>query len=215
MPRTNEPSDKPHDVSAASFALPQWPEVPHSPTLMLGDHSSGDEHYKCLDNLLDMPRLRTPPAGSTTPPAKESTPEEKSNVSIVPSVPSTGPSKLNCRYQKRREQNRNAQRAYRERKGKYIRDLLQLVDEMNESHSNLWNAYKTLQQEAVRLQGQVQDLKGQLELWNKAQVVMVKFPGQAAPPAPLTAPQDLLAGSHDLAQVLDILPNLESAYPAI
>ncbi|KAL3462119.1 hypothetical protein BJX64DRAFT_148502 [Aspergillus heterothallicus] len=153
-------------TSSSNFTLPPWTDGMQCPS---PDNSSTDEPYQLPEDLLDFSDLRasTGESSSQSPTSTTSDyrPEDKSK--------------------RRREQNRNAQRAYRERKEKYIKNLLKHIEEMNKNHVRLSDSYESLRQETLRLQGQVQDLKGQLEFWSKAQVVVVKFPEEALAGAPV------------------------------
>ncbi|KAL2844422.1 hypothetical protein BJX68DRAFT_242982 [Aspergillus pseudodeflectus] len=181
-------------ASSSNFTLPQWPDGVQCPS---PDNSSSDEPYHLADDLLDFSDFRTSagetPSKSPTPTPSDFRPEDKSK--------------------RRREQNRNAQRAYRERKEKYIKNLLKHIEEMNKNHVRLSDSYESLRQEALRLQEQVQDLKGQLEFWSKAQVVVVKFPEEAlAGGAPVNG---LMAGPQNVNQSIDPLLGSDIAYPTI
>jgi hypothetical protein len=91
--------------------------------------------------------------------------------------------------------------------------LLKHIEEMNKNHVRLSDSYESLRQEALRLQEQVQDLKGQLEFWSKAQVVVVKFPEEAlAGGAPVNG---LMAGPQNVNQSIDPLLGSDIAYPTI
>jgi hypothetical protein len=150
-------------------------------------------------------------------------------LSHQPPPVATDPLKINPRYavslrrisarpniiQRRREQNRNAQRAYRERKEKYIKSLLKHIDDMNQNQVRLSESYETMRQEALRLQGQVEDLKSQLEIWSKAQVVLVKFPEDTVAEATGNTHAALLPGPQAISQVLDPLLGADIAYPGI
>jgi hypothetical protein len=86
---------------------------------------------------------------------------------------------------------------------------------MNRNHVRLSESYEALRQEALRLQDQVQDLKGQLEFWSKAQVVLVKLPDDTVAGTAVNAPQGLLAGPQTITQPIDPLMNSEITYPTI
>ncbi|KAL2810314.1 hypothetical protein BJX63DRAFT_320910 [Aspergillus granulosus] len=180
-------------TSSSNFTLPQWTDGVQCPS---PDTSSTDEPYQLPDDLFDFPDLRGPMGESSsqspTPTPSDYRPEDKSK--------------------RRREQNRNAQRAYRERKEKYIKNLLKHIEEMNRNHARLSDSYESLRQEAMRLQDQVHDLKGQLEFWSKAQVVVVKFPEDALAGAPGNG---LLAGPQNVPQAIDPLLGSEIAYSTI
>ncbi|KAL2793515.1 hypothetical protein BJX66DRAFT_225125 [Aspergillus keveii] len=180
-------------TSSSNFTLPQWSDGMQYPS---PDNSSSDEPYHLADDLLDFPDFRTTtgerPSQSPTPTNIDFRPEDKSK--------------------RRREQNRNAQRAYRERKEKYIKNLLKHIEEMNKKHVRLSDSYESLRQEALRLQDQVQDLKGQLEFWSKAQVVVVKFPEEALAGAPVNG---MLTGPQNVNQSIDPLLGSDIAYPTM
>ncbi|KAL2840276.1 hypothetical protein BJY01DRAFT_218560 [Aspergillus pseudoustus] len=181
--------------SSSNFTLPQWTDGVQCPS---PDTSGTDEPYHLPDDLLDFSEIRSSMGGSSsqspTPTTSDYRPEDKSK--------------------RRREQNRNAQRAYRERKEKYIKSLLKHIEEMNRNHVRLSDSYESLRQEALRLQDQVRDLKGQLEFWSKAQVVVVKFPEEALAGAPVNT--GLLAGPQDdMSQSIDPLLGSDIAYPTI
>ncbi|KAL2824257.1 hypothetical protein BDW59DRAFT_162593 [Aspergillus cavernicola] len=179
-------------TSSSNFTLPQWPDMTQSPS---PDHSGSDEPYPLPEDLLDFPDLRTSLADNPSPPTStDGSAQDKSK--------------------RRREQNRNAQRAYRERKEKYIKNLLKHINEMNRNHIRLGDSYESLRRETLRLQDQVQDLKGQLEFWNKAQVVLVKFPEDAVTGTALNASSGLLTGSQNL-QSTDPLLDSDVVYPTI
>jgi hypothetical protein len=76
--------------------------------------------------------------------------------------------------QKRQEQNRNAQRLYRQRKQQYVQGLLSHIDEINKRHMSLQSSYKALRHETAGLQGQVDVLKEQLEFWSRVEVVLLR-----------------------------------------
>ncbi|CEN62959.1 hypothetical protein ASPCAL09587 [Aspergillus calidoustus] len=80
------------------------------------------------------------------------------------------------RGKKRQEQNRNAQRLYRQRKAQYVQGLLRHVDEINKRHTSLQSSYKALCHETAGLQGQVEALKEQLEFWSRVEVVLLSTP---------------------------------------
>ncbi|KAL3468099.1 hypothetical protein BJX64DRAFT_282983 [Aspergillus heterothallicus] len=77
---------------------------------------------------------------------------------------------------KRQEQNRNAQRLYRQRKAQYVQSLLSQIDEMNRTHSTLQSSYKALCHKTAGLQGQIEVLKEKLEFWSRVEVVLLKTP---------------------------------------
>ncbi|KAL2843919.1 hypothetical protein BJY01DRAFT_248382 [Aspergillus pseudoustus] len=77
---------------------------------------------------------------------------------------------------KRQEQNRNAQRLYRQRKAQYVQGLLSHIDQINRTHTSLQNSCKALCQEIAGLQGQVEALKEQLEFWSRVEIVLLKTP---------------------------------------
>jgi hypothetical protein len=83
---------------------------------------------------------------------------------------------------------------------------------MNKNHVRLSDSYESLRQEALRLQDQVQDLKGQLEFWSKAQVVVVKFPEEALAGAPVNG---MLTGPQNVNQSIDPLLGSDIAYPTM
>ncbi|KAL4861199.1 hypothetical protein BDV12DRAFT_204246 [Aspergillus spectabilis] len=176
-------------TSSSNFAL-QWAKE------QCPEHSSSDEHYQ-YPNRLDFPDLQVSISDKPSPPQ-------------LPTSPSSdGPVEDKCK--KRREQNRNAQRAFRERKEKYVKDLLKHMDEMNKNHAQLLKSYESIQQEALQLRDQVQSLKRQLEFWNKAQIVVVKFPEHAVAGAAVDALQGLLAGPQHTQRPLDSLLTHEVA----
>ncbi|KAL3441776.1 hypothetical protein BJX65DRAFT_243692 [Aspergillus insuetus] len=189
-PTTSDADRSPLWTSSSNFNLPQWSDGVQCPS---PGNSSSDEPYHLADDLLDFSDFRTStgerPSQSPTPTTSDFRPEDKSK--------------------RRREQNRNAQRAYRERKEKYIKNLLKHIEEMNKNHVRLSDSYETLRQEALRLQDQVQDLKGQLEFWSKAQVVVVKFPEEALAGAPVNT---LMAGPQNVNQSIDPLLGSDIAY---
>jgi hypothetical protein len=78
--------------------------------------------------------------------------------------------------QKRQEQNRNAQRLYRQRKQQYVQGLLSYIDEISKRHMSLQSSYKALRHETAGLQGQVEVLKEQLEFWSRVEVVLLRTP---------------------------------------
>ncbi|KAL2864387.1 bZIP transcription factor [Aspergillus lucknowensis] len=199
--------------SASNFAMLQWPDAA-SPS---PDHSSSDERYHLPEDVLDFPDLRL-------------------SLAENPSSPQSSASDYNTdKSKRRREQNRNAQRAYRERKEKYIKNLLKLIDEMNRNHVRLSESYEAVRLEALRLQDQVLDLRAQLEFWRKAQVLVVKYPEDAAaapaatgvtgvtgggPGVGVSMGMDsggLLAGSggQGLGQSIDPLLESDLAYPVL
>ncbi|KAJ0418821.1 hypothetical protein BJY00DRAFT_314499 [Aspergillus carlsbadensis] len=190
---TTSESDRLLWTSSSNFTLPQWTDGVQCPS---PDASSSDEPYHLPDDLFDFSDLRTltgeSSSGSPTPTLNDFRPGDKSK--------------------RRREQNRNAQRAYRERKEKYIKNLLKHIEEMNKSHVRLSDSYESLRQEALRLQDQVQDLKGQLDFWSKAQVVVVKFPEDALTGAPANV---LMADPQNVNQTIDPLLGSDLAYPTI
>ncbi|KAL4874316.1 hypothetical protein BJY04DRAFT_225137 [Aspergillus karnatakaensis] len=153
--------------SSIQFTIPQWAE---EPAHHASDHSSGDEQYPFPD-MLEFPDLRASLNTRAYTQSQSQTPQ--SPATTISDGPGEDKSK------RRREQNRNAQRAYRERKEKYIKNLLKHIDEMNRNQARLSESYETMRQEALRLQDQVEDLKAQLNIFSKAQVVLVKFPEDA------------------------------------
>ncbi|KAL4864207.1 hypothetical protein BDV12DRAFT_201312 [Aspergillus spectabilis] len=78
-------------------------------------------------------------------------------------TPTAGDGPVQDKSKRIREQNQNAQRAYRERKEEYIKKLLKDIDELNRNHVHLSKSYEFLRQDALCLQDLVQDPKGQLE----------------------------------------------------
>ncbi|KAL4864083.1 hypothetical protein BDV12DRAFT_201451 [Aspergillus spectabilis] len=185
--------------SNVHFSIPQCSQDTHHHS---SDHSSSDEQYPFPD-MLDFPDLRAslgerpfsqPPQSPTT-------------------TSSDGP--IGDKSKRRREQNRNAQRAYRERKEKYIKSLLKHIDDMNRNQARLSESYETMRQEALRLQGQVEDLKSQLEIWSKAQVVLVKFPEDRVAETIGNTHSALLSESQVISQALDPLLGADIAYPSI
>ncbi|KAL2820636.1 hypothetical protein BJX63DRAFT_379799 [Aspergillus granulosus] len=101
-------------------------------------------------------------------------------LSMSPSLArsaNTGPvDTASGKNKKRQEQNRNAQRLYRQRKAQYVQSLLSHINEIHTRHTTLQNSYNALYHETESLQGQVQTLKEQLEFWSRVEVVLLKTP---------------------------------------
>ncbi|EED14008.1 conserved hypothetical protein [Talaromyces stipitatus ATCC 10500] len=76
--------------------------------------------------------------------------------------------------QRRKEQNRLAQRAFRERKENYIQSLLHQIDEMNQQHMRLIESYQAAKNNALCLQIQVEELQRRLEAWNNTKLLVLK-----------------------------------------
>ncbi|KAL5337493.1 hypothetical protein BJX70DRAFT_369510 [Aspergillus crustosus] len=183
------------------FSIPQWSAETHHQS----DQSSGDEQYP-FPEMLDFPDVQ---ASSTDRPSTRSTHSPTTTISDGP---------IEDKSKRRREQNRNAQRAYRERKEKYIKNLLKHIEEMNRNQSRAAESYETLRQEALRLQDQVEDLKSQVEFWtSKTQVVMLRFPEEGIQDSTrgTGASMSVMARSQGIAQSLDPLLGSDITYPTI
>lgn len=76
--------------------------------------------------------------------------------------------------QKRKEQNRLAQRAFRERKESYIQSLLKQIDEINAQYMRLVESYHTAKNNVLCLQVQMEDLQKKLDVWNNTKLLVLK-----------------------------------------
>jgi AP-1-like transcription factor len=64
--------------------------------------------------------------------------------------------------QRRREQNRTSQRAYRERKERYQRELEQQIEEWQRKHQLLSQSYSKQDKEVSRLKSHIKQLNGEI-----------------------------------------------------
>jgi predicted nuclease with TOPRIM domain len=76
--------------------------------------------------------------------------------------------------QKRKEQNRLAQRAFRERKESYIQSLLKQIDEINAQYMRLIESYQAAKNNILCLQMQMEDLQKKLDVWNNTKLLVLK-----------------------------------------
>ncbi|KAH8692707.1 hypothetical protein BGW36DRAFT_399520 [Talaromyces proteolyticus] len=82
--------------------------------------------------------------------------------------------KCKTNAQKRKVQNRLAQRAYRERKENYIQNLLKQIDEINQQHMRLIENYRAAKENIICLQIQVEDLQRKFDVWNNTKLLVLK-----------------------------------------
>lgn len=72
---------------------------------------------------------------------------------------------LTIYFQRRREQNRIAQRTFRERKDRYIQNLESHIKDLNAKHQSLEANYKKSTDHVSALYTQLLDLQSELEAW--------------------------------------------------
>jgi AP-1-like transcription factor len=95
-----------------------------------------------------------------SPTSSRSSPERRmsSNYNIVAQVQKSIPDKI----ERRREQNRSSQRAYRERKDKHQKELEQQISDWRDKHQKLAQNYDQQTQEVQRLQQQIEQLSAEI-----------------------------------------------------
>lgn len=64
--------------------------------------------------------------------------------------------------QRRREQNRSSQRAYRERKDRHQRELEQQISDWRQKHQQLFRSYSQQVEEVQRLKAQIEHLTSEI-----------------------------------------------------
>ncbi|KAJ9632874.1 uncharacterized protein PV06_09785 [Exophiala oligosperma] len=89
-----------------------------------------------------------------------STPERRvsSTSSVVTQVKSSIPDKL----ERRREQNRSSQRAYRERKERHQKELEEQINQWQQKHQILSRSYSQQTEEVARLKAQIEQLNNEI-----------------------------------------------------
>ncbi|KAK5258056.1 hypothetical protein LTR67_006495 [Exophiala xenobiotica] len=97
-------------------------------------------------------------SGSDT--SYRSTPERRvsSATNVLAQVRSSIPAKL----ERRREQNRSSQRAYRERKERHQKELEEQIAQWQQKHQNLSRSYSQQTEEITRLKAQIEQLNGEI-----------------------------------------------------
>jgi len=112
------------------------------------------DFYATLDNSYDTMSS----SGSDT--SYRSSPERRvlSTSSVVAQVKGSIPDKI----ERRREQNRSSQRAYRERKDRHQKELEEQIAQWQHKHQLLSRSYTQQTDEVVRLKSQVDQLHGEI-----------------------------------------------------
>ncbi|KAI1617074.1 hypothetical protein EDD37DRAFT_645135 [Exophiala viscosa] len=87
------------------------------------------------------------------------TPERRvSSGSVITQVKNSIPDKI----ERRREQNRSSQRAYRERKERHQKELEEQILQWQQKHQKLSHSYSQQTEEVTRLQAQIEQLSGEI-----------------------------------------------------
>ncbi|OAP60715.1 hypothetical protein AYL99_05717 [Fonsecaea erecta] len=114
------------------------------------------DFYATLDNSFDSM------SSSGSDSSYRSTPERRvsptSNSSVVAQVKSSIPDKI----ERRREQNRSSQRAYRERKERHQKELEEQITQWQQKHQLLSRSYSQQTEEVARLKAQIEQLNGEI-----------------------------------------------------
>jgi len=102
-------------------------------------------------------------AGDIIQQAKALQKELKTEASVVTAPPACYVNIVPTEIQKRREQNRAAQRAFRIRKEQVMERLKEKYAELASEHKNLQTLYKQLLEKTDILESQIRELTGELE----------------------------------------------------
>jgi len=113
------------------------------------------DFYATLDNTYDS----MSPAGSDSS-SYRSSPERRvsSTSGVVAQVKSSIPDKI----ERRREQNRSSQRAYRERKERHQKELEEQISQWQAKHQLLTRSYSQQTEEVARLKAQIEQLNHEI-----------------------------------------------------
>ncbi|KIX04951.1 uncharacterized protein Z518_05822 [Rhinocladiella mackenziei CBS 650.93] len=112
------------------------------------------DFYATLDNSFDSM------SSSGSDSSYRSTPERRvsSTTNVVAQVKSSIPDKI----ERRREQNRSSQRAYRERKERHQKELEEQIAQWQQRHQLLSRSYSQQTEEINRLKAQIEQLNGEI-----------------------------------------------------
>jgi len=113
------------------------------------------DFYATLDNSFDSM------SSSGSDSSYRSTPERRvspTSSSVVAQVKSSIPDKI----ERRREQNRSSQRAYRERKERHQKELEGQISQWQQKHQMLSRSYSQQTNEVARLKAQIEQLNGEI-----------------------------------------------------
>ncbi|EXJ58510.1 hypothetical protein A1O7_05936 [Cladophialophora yegresii CBS 114405] len=113
------------------------------------------DFYATLDNSFDSM------SSSGSDRSYRSTPERRTpptTSSVVAQVKSSIPDKI----ERRREQNRSSQRAYRERKERHQKELEGQIAQWQQKHQLLSRSYSQQTEEVARLKSQIEQLNGEI-----------------------------------------------------
>ncbi|KAJ9609758.1 hypothetical protein H2200_006086 [Cladophialophora chaetospira] len=113
------------------------------------------DFYATLDNSFDSM------SSSGSDRSYRSTPERRvsaTSSSVVAQVKSSIPDKI----ERRREQNRSSQRAYRERKERHQKELEGQISQWQQKHQMLSRSYSQQTEEVARLKSQIDQLNGEI-----------------------------------------------------
>ncbi|OAL33404.1 hypothetical protein AYO20_07260 [Fonsecaea nubica] len=113
------------------------------------------DFYATLDNSFDSM------SSSGSDSSYRSTPERRvspTSSSVVAQVKSSIPDKI----ERRREQNRSSQRAYRERKERHQKELEEQITQWQQKHQMLSRSYSQQTEEVARLKAQIEQLNSEI-----------------------------------------------------
>ncbi|RVX73069.1 hypothetical protein B0A52_02195 [Exophiala mesophila] len=137
----------------------QWEyNVAQSPKNMVNQYNDllqrAADFYATLDNSFESA------SSSASDSSYRTTPERRVSTagSIVAQVKGSIPDKI----ERRREQNRSSQRAYRERKERHQKELEEQICQWQQKHQLLTRSYSQQSEEVKRLKAQIDNLNGEI-----------------------------------------------------
>ncbi|ETN36376.1 uncharacterized protein HMPREF1541_08653 [Cyphellophora europaea CBS 101466] len=111
------------------------------------------DFYTAIDNGRDSMSSGSSASYRSTPERREST-----STSVIAQVKKSIPDKI----ERRREQNRSSQRAYRDRKERHQRELEQQIADWRQKHQMLSKSYSKQGGEVRRLKSQIEQLTSEI-----------------------------------------------------
>jgi AP-1-like transcription factor len=155
------------------------PSTTASPDLSLSQHDGSRPSSR-------KEKSRKTRSSKQSPASEEDTPEIKSRVGSLHL--SFHVSADHHDVQRRREQNRIAQRTFRERKDRYIQNLESHIKMLDASHKNLQASYRQSTDQVSTLYTQLIEAEGELEYWRCLAQPPTTPTGAGSSPSSATSP---------------------------
>jgi hypothetical protein len=146
------------------------------------------------------PKKARAPKGGTA--SDDDLPEDKSSVCYPTLLLLSITFSLTVYSQRRREQNRIAQRTFRERKDRYIQNLESHIKDLNAKHQSLEANYKKSTDHVSALYTQLVDLQSELEAWRSFAHTSA---GPSTPSSSSMQSPVIPVASHDETEIMQAL----------